>query len=112
MTNQQSKSQALLLQADQKLKQGEDEKRALLQKVESLKASAAEMTKELIEATSAQSQAKLDLKGLTAQLREKQLRLSEAEAALLAQAETTKTSKEELTARLQEQKVQFSKATD
>ena len=41
----------MLLQADQRLKQEEDEKRSLSVKLESLKAQTAEMTRELIEAT-------------------------------------------------------------
>ena len=43
------------MQADQRLKLEEDDKKALSTKLETLKAQTAEMTHELIEATNAQS---------------------------------------------------------
>lgn len=52
MFNKQTESQNLLIKADQRLKQEEDEKKHLQSKFETLKTSSAEMTRELIEATS------------------------------------------------------------
>lgn len=51
MMGKQTENQNLLIKADQRLKQEEDEKKQLQAKVDSLKASSAEMTRELIEAT-------------------------------------------------------------
>ena len=75
MMNKQTENQNLLIKADQRLKQEEDEKKQLQAKVDSLKASSAEMTRELIEATNTQSQSRLEVKNLNAQLREKLVRI-------------------------------------
>lgn len=74
MLTKQEENQKLLIKADQRLKQEEDEKRSLLTKLESLKRSSQEMTKELIDSTNSQSQLKLEIKRLGAQLREKIVR--------------------------------------
>ena len=46
------------------MKQEEDEKKSLSAKLETFKAQTAEMTRELIEATNASSQSKLEIKQL------------------------------------------------
>ena len=84
----------------------------MVAKVESLKASSAEMTKELIDATSSQSQCKLEIKNLQAQLREKQQSLSKLEQAIQARDKSTAEFKEQQIQLIHEQKAEYMKVAE
>ena len=106
MLSKQQENQNLLLQADSRLKQEEDTNKSLAAKLETMKAQTAEMTRELIEATNAQSQTKLELKQLNQQLREKQVHLQEVEEALRGKDQATQSFKEEQVQMLHDQKAE------
>ena len=112
MLSKQQESQNLLLQADQRLKQEEDEKKTLQAKVDSLKHSNAEMAKELIEVTNLQSQGMLEIKNLNAELRKGQLRVSEAEESLRSRDKDTAEFREQQIQVLHEQKAEFAKVAE
>ena len=65
------------------------------------------MTRELIEATNASSQSKLEIKQLNQQLREKQVRVLEVEEALKGKDQATQSFKEEQIQILHDQKAEF-----
>ena len=80
--------------------------------MDGLKTNNAEMAKELIEVTGLQSQTKLEVKNLNAELRQKQVRQSELEEILRGKDQETAAFKEEQIQMMHQQKAEFIKVQE